>query len=158
RENGMARLTDKSIVALRTKAKRYEVWEGGGFGVRVSPRGIKSWVWVYHFDGRPRRMTFGTYPAMGLADARIKLATARKHFGQGIDPGEHDVESRRADRAAETVAELAEAYLDKWARPRKRSAAEDERILRKDVIPAWSRRKAKEIARKDVIALLDGIV
>ena len=56
------------------------------------------------------------------------------------------------------MADLAEAYLEKWARPRKRSAAEDERILRKDVIPAWGRRKAKDIARRDVIALLDAIV
>jgi integrase len=154
----MARFTDKSIAALRPKAERYEIWEGGGFGVRVSPRGIKAWVWVYHFAGRPRRMTFGTYPAIGLADARIKLADARKLLERGIDPGDREVQTRRAERAAETLAELAEAYLDKWARPRKRSAAEDERILRKDVIPAWGRRKAKDIARREVIALLDGIV
>ncbi|MGH7115954.1 MAG: Arm DNA-binding domain-containing protein, partial [Stellaceae bacterium] len=63
------RFTDKSIQALKPKAVRFEVWEGGGFGVRVSPRGGKSWVFVYHFAGRPRRMTLGEYPAMGLADA-----------------------------------------------------------------------------------------
>jgi integrase len=154
----VARFTDKSIAALRPKAERFEVWEGGGFGLRISPRGIKSWIWVYRFDGRTRRMTFGTYPAMGLADARVKLADARKLLGQGIDPAESDIQSRKADRASATVAELAEAYLDKWARPRKRSAAEDERILRKDVLPAWRRRKAQDITRKDVIAMLDAIV
>jgi integrase len=68
------------------------------------------------------------------------------------------VHQRKAERVAETVEELAEAYLEKWARPRKRSAAEDERILRKDVIPAWRPRKAKDITRRDVIALLDKIV
>jgi integrase len=68
------------------------------------------------------------------------------------------VQQRRADRVAETVAELIEAYLEKWARPRKRSAAEDERILKKDVIPAWGRCKAEDIVRRDVIALLDKIV
>jgi len=57
-----------------------------------------------------------------------------------------------------TVAELVEEYLAKWARPRKRSAAEDERQLRKDVIPRWGRRKAKDITRRDVIELLDAIV
>ena len=154
----MARFTDKSIAALRAKVERYEVWEGGGFGVRVSPRGAKAWIWVYHFVGRPRRMTLGTYPALGLADARIKLADARKLLECGIDPGDREVQARKAERAAETLAELAEAYLDKWARPRKRSAAEDERILHKDVIPAWGRLKANDIARKDVIALLDRII
>jgi hypothetical protein len=103
-------------------------------------------------------MTLGEYPKTGLADARAKLAEARKLLESGIDPGERGVEQRRAERTAEKVAELAEAYLDKWARPRKRSAAEDERILSKDVLPAWGGRKAKDIARRDVIALLDRIV
>ena len=169
----MARFTDKFISALRPKAERYERWEGGGFGIRVSPRGGKAWIWVYHFDGRPRRMTLGPYvtkddgaapgePAdkkgIGLADARLKLAQARKLLERGIDPGDREVQTRKAERTAETLAELAEAYLEKWARPRKRSAAEDERILRKDVIPAWGKRKAQDITRRDVIALLDRIV
>jgi integrase len=151
------KFTDKFIAALRPKAERYERWEGGGFGIRISLRG-KAWVWVYHHQGRPRRMTLGSYPAIGLADARIKLAEARKLFQSGIDPGDVEVQQRKAERVAETVEELAEAYLEKWARPRKRSAAEDERILRKDVLPVWGRRKAKDIARRDVIALLDAIV
>jgi hypothetical protein len=49
------RFTDKFIAALPPKAARYERWEGGGFGIRVSPGGGKAWVWVYHSDGRPRR-------------------------------------------------------------------------------------------------------
>jgi integrase len=86
------------------------------------------------------------------------LAEVRKLLDHGIDPGEIDVLNRKADRAAQTVEDLADAYLEKWARPRKRSAAEDERILRNDVIPAWGRRKAKDIIRRDVIALLDRIL
>jgi integrase len=154
----MPHFTGKGIASLRPSAERYERWEGGGFGIRVSPRGTKAWMWVYHFAGRPRRMTLGNYPAMGLGDARLKLAEARKLLEGGIDPGDREVQSRRAERAAETVADLVEAYLEKWARPRKRSAAEDERILRKDVIPAWGHKKAKDIARRDVNTLLDGIV
>ena len=103
-------------------------------------------------------MTLGSYPGLGLADARIKLSEARKLLEQGSDPGDREVQQRRAERVAETVAQLADAYLEKWARPHKRSAAEDERILHKDVLPAWGRRKANDIARRDVIALLDNIV
>jgi integrase len=150
--------TDKSVKALRAKSSRYEVWEGEGFGLRISPRGIKSWIWVYRYQRRPRRMTFGTYPAIGLADARIALANARKLLDLGKDPATEHVDQRRAERLAETVTELVEDYLDKWAQPRKRSAGEDERILRKDIIPRWGNRKAKDVTRKDVIALLDRIV
>ena len=157
-EDQMAGFTDKAIAALRPRSQRYEKWDGGGFGIRISPSGAKSWTWVYHFESRSRRLTLGTYPGVGLADARLKLAEARKLLQQGIDPGSRQVEARRAERSAESLAEVAEAYLEKWARPRKRSAAEDERILRKDVLPSWGRRKANDISRRDVIGLLDRIV
>jgi integrase len=152
------RFTNNAIKALKTKTKRYEQWEGNGFGIRVSPRGSKSWVWVYHFEGKPRRLTFGSYPAMGLADARIALASAQKTLTQGTDPGISVVVTKKTDRDADTVTRLINDYLEIWAKPRKRSASEDERILRKDVAPSWGRRKAKDITRRDVIKLLDSIV
>ena len=156
----MARLTDRFIEALRPKAARYEVWDESrkGFGVRVTPRAVKSFVWVYHFNGRPRRLTFGTYPRISLADAGVKLAAAKNLLAKGIDPGSRAVAEHEADRHAETVAELVAAYLERYARPRKRSAFEDERMLRKDVLPRWGRRKAKDITRRDVVRLLNEIV
>ncbi len=95
---------------------------------------------------------------MSLATARVRLAEAKKALTEDKDPGASLVVARQAERAAETVAELAADYLEKHARAHKRSAAEDERILRKDIVPTWGRRKAKEIRRRDVIALLDRIV
>ncbi len=154
------RFTDRSIAAIKRKSERYEVWEDGrtGLGVRVSPAGRKSFIYMYRFDGKPRRMTLGTYPAIGLASARVKHAKAKETLGKGGDPGALHVEKRRAERHAETVSDLVEEYLEKYARPRKRSAGEDERILNKDVLPAWGKRKARDIRRRDVILLLDTIV
>ncbi len=154
------RFTDRSIAALKPKATLYEVWEDGrtGLGVRVSPKGRKSWNYMYRFNGKARRMTLGTYPAVSLASARVKHASAKELLAKGTDPGALHVEKRRAERLAETVNDIAEEYLEKWARPRKRSAGEDERILNKDVLPAWGTRKAKDIRRRDVILLLDTIV
>jgi integrase len=57
-----------------------------------------------------------------------------------------------------TVRRLADDYLEKYAKPRKRSWQEDKRILERDVIPAWGARKASKITRRDVIDLLDEIV
>lgn len=154
------RFTDRSIAALKPKAERYEAWEDGrtGLGVRVSPKGRKTWVYLYRFDGKARRMGFGTYPAVSLASARVQHSKAKEALSKGIDPGARAIERKQAERNAESVADLIEEYLEKWAKPRKRSAAEDERILRKDVEPVWGRRKAKDITRRDVITLLDGIV
>ena len=154
------RFTDRSIAALKPKAALYEVWEDGrtGLGVRMSPTGRKSWNFMYRFGGKARRMTLGTYPTISLASARVKHANAKELLAKSTDPGALHVEKRRAERQAETVTDIAEEYLEKWARPRKRSAGEDERILRKDVLPVWGKRKAKDIRRRDVILLLDTIV
>lgn len=154
------RFTDRGIQALKPKAERYEAWEGGrtGLGVRVAPSGRKSFVYMYRFDGKPRRMTLGAYPRIGLADARVLHAKAKQQRERGIDPGVEHIEKRRAERDAETVKELVEEYLEKHARPNKRSAHADERTLRKEILSVWGSRKAKAITRRDVIRLLDGIV
>ncbi len=154
------RFTDRSIAALKPKTKRYEVWESGrtGLGVRVSPAGRRSWIFMYRFEGRPRRMTLGTYPHLSLANAHVLHAKAREKRERGIDPGMLHVERRRAERYAETIADLIDEYLEKYARPKKRTAAADERALGKEVLPLWGRRKATSITRRDVIKLLDGVV
>ena len=154
------RLTDRSIKALTAKPERYEVWEDGrtGLGIRVSPKGRKSWIYMYRFERRPRRMTLGLYPKLSLANARVLHAKAKELKEDGIDPGTVHVEKRRAERNAETVAELVEEYLERYARPNKRSADADERALKKEVLPVWGNRKAKSVTRREVIRLLDEIV
>ena len=154
------KFTNRSIQSLKPKPERYEVWEdnGKGFGMRISPTGRKSWLFMYRFDGRARRMTLGTYPKTSLADANEAHATARKQLGKGIDPGKDKVQANQEDRESLTVKLLIDEYIEKWAKPRKRSWAEDKRILDKDVLPVWKYRKAKDITRRDVITLLDGIV
>ncbi|MGO9622279.1 MAG: tyrosine-type recombinase/integrase [Desulfobaccales bacterium] len=151
------KFTVKKIQNLKPKAQRYEEWEGNGFGVRVTPKGVKSFVYLYRFDGKARRLTLGTYPTMSLADAHKAHGEAMKKLEQGIDPGTVTVAARRENREAPTVADLAEEYLTKWARPRKRSWTVDKRVLEKDVLPEWGRRKAKDILRRDIIRLLDRV-
>jgi len=156
------KLTDLSLKNLKAKAERYEVWEEGrhGFGVRVTPKGHKSFIYMYRFGGKARRLTLGHYPAMSLAEARQAHADARTLLEKGFDPGAKAVSEREEQRKAPTVADLAQEYLEKWAevRKRERSIREDKRILDKDVLPAWGTLKALDITRRDVINLLDEIV
>lgn len=154
------KFTDAGVRALKAEAERYIAWADGapGFGLRVSPKGRKSWIYMYRFDGRSRMMTLGVFPAVGLADARIAYGNAVKALEGGTDPGADVVAENKADREAMTVADLIDLYVAKWAKPRKRSWAEDERMLLHDVKPTLGNRKAKSIARKDMLDLLDKIV
>ncbi len=152
------KLTDMFLRNLKPQAKRYMVWADNGLGVRVSPKGRRSFIYMYRYEGKARFLTLGDYPRMSLADAHKSHGEAMKKLENGIDPGAETIAGRREERKAPTVADLVEEYMEKWAKPRKRSWREDERILGKDVVPAWGHRKARQITRRDVIRLLDGIV
>lgn len=153
------KLTDKSVATLKGRGARYEVWDKTrpAFGVRIGQSGKKSFVFMYHWEGRPRRMTLGQYPKMSLADAGVAFAGARKQLELGIDPGASEVEKRRQIRATPTVRELGEEYLERHSKPNKRSWKEDQRVLGHDVYPVWGSRKITAVRRRDVNALLDDI-
>ena len=154
------KFTDRQIKALKPKKERYEVWEtnGKGFGVRVSSTGRKSFIFLYKFQGTSRRITFGNYPEMSLADAHAAHAKSRQLLEQGSDPATVEQDAKEESRRSPSVKRLVAEYIEKYAKPRKRSWKEDERILYKDVVPRWGKRKAQDVTRRDIIILLDEIV
>lgn len=87
-----------------------------GLLLQVTPTGGKSWLYRTTIGGKRRSIGLGSYPTVGLAEAREKAREARRLVEQGIDP----IEERRAARerleAAQarhiTFDEAAEKYLD----------------------------------------------
>ena len=154
------KFTDQGIKALKPANNRIDIRENGnpGFAIRVAPSGRKSWLYIYTIDGVKRRMTLGVYPSTSLTKARAAYAEAVDKVRNGHDPAAMKVASRRKEKQAETIEQLAAEYMEKWAKPRKRSWAEDQRMLDKDVLPAWKNRKARSIERRDIILLLDQII
>ena len=153
------RLTDARIRSLRPKQARYEVWDTEpGFGLRIAPSGRKSFIYLYRFEGRPRRFTLGVYPRMPLADAREALAKAAKLLDKGIDPAERELAARKDKRDAESFAELAHEWIERHAKPKRKGWEEAKRILETDPIPVWGKRKANSIKRRDVIQLVEQIM
>ena len=155
----IVRFTTSAIKSLKPKAERYEKWETGrkGFGIRVAPGGRKTWVYLFRFEGKPRRMSLGTFPQMGLSAAHTRHAKAAEKLERGADPGAELVCQRKAEREAETVADLANEYIERYARKEKRSGDQDERTIARDIIPALGTRKAKDVSRRDIIQMLDKI-
>lgn len=157
------KFTHKGVEALKPTAARRIVWEPAGhgqgnLGVRVSPTGLKTWVFMYRHDGRARMLSLGNFPAVTVEAAHAAAATAAQQHAKGLDPAGAAVEQRRAERQAPTVSELAEQYLELYARPRKRSADRDEALLRRNVLPHWATLRVSAIRRADVAALLDKVV
>ena len=150
------KFTEKAVKDLKPEDRRYLVRESGhkGFGIRVNPSGTKTWVYSYTIKGRQRWMTLGHYPDMSLSDARAVHARARGEFLKGKDPGALRKRSRDFESSNPTVRQLAEKYLEEYAKPKKKSWREDQRMLHKDLLPFWSNRRAKDITRLDIRTVL----
>ena len=150
--------TDKMIKALKPESTDYSRSEGNGFTVRVMPSGVKTWLYVYAFDGKRRKMNLGQYPAISLEDARSRFEDARRQVKNGVDPLAAAEQAKVERIKAPTVADLIDEYIEKHAKPHKRGWAEDKRILERDALPAWGKRKAADITKRDVVLLLEKIV
>jgi integrase len=153
------KFTDTQIKALKPKDKRYPLYDTGskGFGIRIEPTGRKTFFFEYRFVGRNRIMTLGKYPTITLTMARSQAAQAREKVERGIDPGLERSKEKLADRNAFTVKDLASEYMERHSRPNKKSWEKDQGMLDRDVIPALGSRKAKDIRRGNVVALIDKI-
>ena len=156
-EGDTMKLTDRTVLNLKPKSERYEIWDGEGFGIRIFPSGIKSWVAVYRYNEIRKRITYGNYPKMSLAQAHLAHAKSMEILQNGIDPSEEKKLIKTANKEALTVNELIDEYIEKWAKPRKRSWEEDNRILKGKVSKQWGNAKAKQIKRRDVVLFLDDI-
>lgn len=66
-----------------------------GYGLRlvVSKSGAKKWVLRFTLHGRRREMGLGSYPSVGLADARTSALKCRRMVAKRVDP----IEARRME-------------------------------------------------------------
>jgi integrase len=126
-----------------------------GLGLRISATGHRSWFVMYRKSGDPktRRYTLGEADLLSLADARTAARDVIDQARRGNDPSQEKQELQRAP----TFKEMAQEYLTKYAMARKRSWREDQRIIERELIPAWGGRKAHDIKRREVISLLDAV-
>lgn len=125
------------------------------FGLRVSWTGRKVWFLYYRMGGdrQRKRHDIGTFPTMGLSDARAAANLLKGEIDKGNDPAEE----KRAIDDAPTFEQLAAEYIERHAKINKRTWKKDQDAIKKDLLPAWKRKKAQDIKKRDVIAVLDTV-
>lgn len=150
--------TDKYLASLKPKEKKYLVVEGRGFTLRVLPSGVKTFLYVYHINGKKKQMNLGIYPATKLVDARQKYNDAYNLFVKGVDPGIVPDNSETVEEY--TFGHFAKEFL-KWSETHpghSKAYYEINKLsLTNDVLPYWKDIPLKDLRRRDAIDLLERV-
>lgn len=154
-------LTPRRIAALKPGD---EVWDTvvSGFHVRRGERRTTYWL-RYRLHGAQRRYKLGAHPVLTLAKARKSAKDALEKVLKNEDPAGEREEARDSDLSframAREVLDFKAAPDPRTGQPKTREATrkERERILAAELLPAWGKRPASSITRRDVILLLDRV-
>jgi len=150
-------LSDIAIRSAKPREKAYKLADGGGMYLEVSPAGGKWWRLKYRYDGKEKRLSLGTYPEVGLREAREKRDDLRKLLAAGVDPGESRkaVKASKAEAAANSFEAVAREWFAKYS-PRWAPSHADKLIqrLERDIFPWLGKRPVSEISAADVLDAL----
>jgi len=152
--------TDRGVRALPIPTSgQVDYFDAGrkpaGFGVRISYKGTRAWIFIYRYNGVKRRMKLALVDEIGLKGARDLAWDAHAKARKGLDPAS---ERKKLTERAETVAELARSYIEEYAKPKKRSWKKDLENLDRDVIPQIGRKRLVDVTRQDIRDLLKPIL
>ena len=126
-----------------------------GLYLRLYASGRRTFLFRYKIDGRVRVLTLGDAATLGLAEARRLAHEAAAKVRAGADPGAAEQQARAERRRMPTVSEFADEYVERYAKPNKRTWDEDRRMLDGWVLPRIGRLKLDAVHRRDVVAVLD---
>lgn len=131
-------LTDQLVTYLPAKRKRYVVYDSmiTSLGVRVSPKGKKTFIVVGRFNGNkhPTRRKLGVVGRMSIEQARERALK---------------FDARPSDK----FGDVAERFFEHIKRQRR--AEEVERCIRRDLLPRWETKAIGSITKRDVVDAID---
>lgn len=149
-------LTEIAVRALKPREKPYKVYDERGLYLHVFPTGGRLWRLKYRVAGREKLLALGSYPDVGLKDARERRDAARKLVAAGVDPSAN----RRAEKAAK--ANTFEAIGREWIELQSKKLnettfARNLRFLEEFLFPAIGRHPITTVRAQDLLAPLKRI-
>jgi integrase len=150
----MPKLTKRTVDTIQATDTDTVHWDDelAGFGLRVKPSGVRSYLVQYRTkEGRSRRYTLGKHGVLTPDEARQMARNVLALVSKGGDPAELAKETR----IAPTIADLAERYQKEWAGRHKEasSAGLDATNLRSHIIPQLGNKKVAAVTKRDVTKL-----
>ena len=158
------KLTKRTIDEIVTDAARdLYVWDDdlGGFGLRIKPSGVRSFILQYRNSrGASRRLTLGRFGVLTADEARKIAKTKLAEVAKGGDPAEE----RSQDRNAMTVSQLCTAYLTaagkglilgKGGRPKRPSTLYVDRgRIERHILPLLGTKSVRKLETPDIVRFM----
>lgn len=150
-------LTDVKIRNLKPKDMVYKVSDEKGLYLLVSPNGSKHWKLKYRYDGKEKKLSFGAYPEVKIADARRKRDEAKALLADDIDPSIHRHERKLARQLGAVnsfeliTLEWHAKFSNQWTASH---GARTLQRLRKDLFPWIGNRPISEINAPELLSVL----
>ncbi|HFF1654622.1 TPA: tyrosine-type recombinase/integrase [Providencia rettgeri] len=150
-------LTARQVETAKPKEKLYKLFDGGGLYLEVTAKGSRYWRMKYRFGGKEKRLAFGVFPTVTLAEARELRNQAKKVLAAGGDPGEVKKEEKAIQKLStgntfEAIArEWHKSKADRWSL-RYRDEIID--TFEKDIFPYIGKRPIAEIKPLELLETL----
>ena len=150
-------LTARQVETAKPKEKSYKLFDGGGLYLEVTAKGSRYWRMKYRFGGKEKRLAFGVFPTVTLAEAREMRNQAKKVLAAGGDPGEVKKEEKAIQKLStgntfEAIArEWHKSKADRWSL-RYRDEIID--TFEKDIFPYIGKRPIAEIKPLELLETL----
>ena len=133
---------------------KYE--DGGGLRLVVSTSGAKKWVHRFTFNGKRREMGLGSYPDIGLADAREAASKNRKAIGKDINPFEiRDAKEIEIPSFTSCAAMYIRAHRRGWKN--RKHTKQWIRTLKTYARPSIGSKQVDRISTEDILNILNPI-
>lgn len=135
------------------KPGKYE--DGGGLRLVVSNSGARKWVLRYTINGKRREMGLGSYPDVGMIEARRVAGECRRQAKGGIDP----INARRASTAIPSFTSCAAMYIrvHRWGWKNRKHARQWVSTLKTYARPVIGAKTVDAITTEDVLKVLSPI-
>lgn len=153
--------TDAQIKGLKPESTRYEKYIiKGGLGIRVTPAGVKTWIYRYKIDGKTEKLTIGHYPNMSLHDANVRFLELSNQRREGDNP-KALIQAQEADRERQKNNTVKKLILDWYTGYVEKNIKRPETIKKQidgDIIPLLGDKELDTLQTVDITAALDIIV
>ena len=147
----MAKLTKRAVDAIEPRDESLKVWDDelSGFGLRVQPSGVKTYILNYRTKaGRQRQLTIGRHGALTVAEARARAREMLASVADGKDPQGDLSALRQSDTVNQFLDRHLAEHVAKQNGLRMQASVKDafDRLAR----PSIGALKLESVTRRDI--------